>query len=169
MRAKLHRQPQPQCVIAATNKGANTVKMYEESQLPYPLRGAQRWGRGGGKPPLERGGQTEVLAEGTRNKTKAKKERGPKTKTKRENAKTHNEAWKNSCTQQDIQDINSDAKQKRKRRHRHSRVEPKIATTQVKTGTTGLYHTRGVRLTAPLPTNTDYFLSEQVCFRFGES
>ena len=128
MRAKLHRQPQPQCVIAATNKCANAVKMYEESQLPYPLRGAQRWGRGGGKPPLESGGQTEALAEGTRNKTKAKNERGPKTKTKRENAKTHNEAWKNSCTQQDIQDINSDAKQKRKRRHRHSRVEPKIAT-----------------------------------------
>ena len=151
MRAKLHRQPQPQCVIAATNKGANAVKMYEESQLPYPLRGAQRWGRGGGKPPLESGGQTEVLAEGTRNKTKAKKERGPKTKTKRENAKTHNEAWKNSCTQQDIQDINSDAKQKRKRRHRHSKVEPKIATIQAKMATTVLYHTCGVRFTAPLP------------------
>ena len=59
-----------------------------------------------------------------------------------------------------LQDINSDAKQKRKRRHRHSRVEPKIATIQVKTGTTGLYHIRGVRFTAPLPTNTDYFLSQ---------
>ena len=112
---------------------------------------------------MESGRQTEVLAEGTRNKTKAKKERGPKTKKKRENTKTHNEAWKNSCTQQDIQDINSDAKQKRKRRHRHSRVEPKIATIQVKTGTTGLYHTRGVRLTAPLPTNTDYFSLLLLC------